>query len=182
MIKNKTSLIPSERIISKIFLIRSRKVMMDKDLARLYQVETRALIQAVKRNIKRFPSDFMFQLNEQESASMRSQSVTSSSRSQIVILKKGRGHNIKYLPYVFTEQGVAMLSSILNSERAILVNIQIIRTFIKLKEFLATNKQLREKIESMERKYDKKLKEVFDVLKKLLIQEEKPKKRMGFIV
>lgn len=177
--KNKIILIPSERIISKIFLVRGRKIMIDRDLALLYHVETKVLIQAVKRNVKRFPLDFMFQLNEQESESMRSQSVTAYLRSQSVTSSHG---GRRYLPYAFSEQGVAMLSSILNSERAILVNIQIIRTFIKLKEFLATNKQLREKIESMERKYDKKLKEVFDVLKKLLIQEEKPRKKMGFML
>ncbi|MBI5742902.1 MAG: ORF6N domain-containing protein [Candidatus Niyogibacteria bacterium] len=164
--------IASERIISRIFLIRGKKVMLDQDLAELYEVETKALNQAVKRNLARFPIDFMFQLSKQE---------TDIWRSQFVTLKDGRGQHRKYLPYVFTEQGVAMLSSVLNSDRAIQVNIQVIRTFTKLREFLATNKQLREKIESMEKKYDKKLKEVFDVLKSLLIQEEKPRREMGFM-
>lgn len=163
--------IPSERIISRIFLIRGRKVMMDQDLADLYEVETKVLNQAVKRSAARFPADFMFQLDKQESDILRSQFVT---------LESGRGQHRKYLPYVFTEQGVAMLSSVLNSDRAVQVNIQIIRTFTKLRELLATNKELREKVESMERKYDKKLKKVFDVLKTLLIQEEKPKRQMGF--
>ncbi|HEY4506045.1 MAG TPA: ORF6N domain-containing protein [Candidatus Paceibacterota bacterium] len=163
--------IPSERIISRIFLIRGRKVMMDRDLADLYEVETKVLNQAVKRNIDRFPSDFMFQLNKHEADLWR---------SQIVTLKNNRGQHRKYPPHVFTEQGVAMLSSVLNSNRAVQVNIQIIRTFTKLRELLATNKQLREKIESMEKKYDKKLKDVFDVLKRLLIQEEKPKRTIGF--
>lgn len=145
--------------------------MVDQDLAKLYEVEIKALNQAVKRNITRFPLDFMFQLNEQEFDILR---------SQIVTLKSGRGKHRKYLPYAFTEQGVAMLSSVLNSDRAIQVNIQIIRTFTKLRELLATNKELREKIESMERKYDKKLKEVFDILRQLFIQEYKPRKRIGF--
>lgn len=162
--------IPNERIISRIFLIRNKKVMIDRDLAELYEVETKALNQAVKRNIDRFPSDFMFQLNKKETDILRSQFVTSS--------WGGR----RYLFYVFTEQGVAMLSSVLNSDRAIQVNIQIIRTFTKLRELLITNKQLREKIENMERKYDKKLREVFEVLKSLLIQEEKPKRQIGFII
>ncbi len=163
--------IPSERIISRIFLIRGKKVMTDQDLAELYEVKTKALNQAVKRNIARFPIDFMFQLNKQENDVWRSQFVT---------LKNSRGQHRKYLPYVFTEQGVAMLSSVLNSGRAIQVNIQIIRTFTKLRELLATNKQLREKIESMEKRYDKKLKDIFEVLKRLLIQEEGPKEQIGF--
>lgn len=169
--KKEIIVIPSERIISRIFLIRGRKVIIDRDLAELYKVETRTLNQAVRRNINRFPSDFMFQLNKKETDIWKSQIVMSTAE------KKGLRRN----PLVFTEQGVAMLSSVLNSERAIEVNIQIIRTFTKLKEFLATNKQLREKIESMEKKYDKKLKEVFDVLKSLLIQEEKPKRQIGFM-
>ncbi|KKT42121.1 MAG: KilA-N, DNA-binding domain protein [Candidatus Giovannonibacteria bacterium GW2011_GWA2_44_13b] len=163
--------IPSERIISRIFLIRGRKVMIDRDLAELYEVETRALNQAVKRNIARFPLDFMFQLNKQEAGIWR---------SQFVILKNRRGQHRKYLPYVFTVQGVAMLSSVLNSKRAIQVNIQIIRTFTQLGELLTTNKNLRIKIENMEKKYDTKLKQVFDVLKQLLIQESKPKGQIGF--
>ncbi|TSC55332.1 MAG: hypothetical protein G01um101418_980 [Parcubacteria group bacterium Gr01-1014_18] len=145
--------------------------MMDRDLAELYEVDTKVFNQAVKRNIARFPEDFMFQLDKLESDSLR---------SQIVTLKSGRGQHTKYRPYVFTEQGVAMLSSILKSERAIRVNIQIIRTFTKLKELLATNKEIREKIENMEKKYDKTLQEVFDVLRRLLIQEEKPKTLIGF--
>ena len=169
--KKEIIVIPSERIISRIFLIRGKKVIIDRDLAELYEVETRTLNQAVRRNIARFPSDFMFQLNKQETIIWKSQIVMSTAD------KKG----LRRSPLVFTEQGVAMLSSVLNSDRAIQVNIQIIRTFTKLKEFLATNKQLREKIESMEKKYDKKLKEVFDVLKSLLIQEEKPKRQIGFM-
>ena len=169
-IKTKLITIPNERIISRIFLIRGRKVMIDRDLAELYEVETRILNQAVRRNINRFPPDFMFHLNQKETSIWKSQIVISTAD------KKGLRKN----PLVFTEQGVAMLSSVLNSSRAVQVNIQIIRTFTKLRELLVTNKQLREKIESMEKKYDKKLKDVFEVLKKLLIQEEKPKHRIGF--
>ena len=169
-IKKELITIPSERIINRIFLIRGRKIMIDRDLAELYDVETRALNQAVRRNINRFPPDFMFQLNKQETGVWKSQIVMSTAD------KKGLRRN----PLVFTEQGVAMLSSVLNSDRAIQVNIQIIRTFTKLRELLTTNKELREKIESMERRYDKKLREVFEVLKMLLIEEEKPKGQIGF--
>ncbi len=168
--KNELTTIPSERIISRIFLFRGKKVMLDKDLAILYGVKPIRLREQVKRNIKRFPKDFMFQLNKQEIDFMVSQNAIPS-----------RKYLGGYLPYVFTEQGVAMLSSVLNSERAVQVNIQIIRTFTKLKELLTTNKKIREKIESMERKYDKQLKDIFEVLKRLLIEEEKPKKRIGFI-
>lgn len=171
MNKDKNSLIPSERILNEIFFIRGKKVMLDRDLAELYNVKAIALRQAVKRNIRRFPLDFMFQLNKKEVKFLVSQNVIPSIK-----------HLGGFLPYVFTEQGVAMLSSILNSERAILVNIQIIRTFTKLRELLATHTQLRIKIENMERKYDSQLKKVFDVLKKLLMEEGKPKKQIGFKV
>ena len=179
-LKQKNSLVPRERIINSIFLIRGIKVMIDSDLAELYQVETKVLIQAVKRNTKRFPEDFMFQLTLNELESLRFQFGTLNKdnlRSQFVTSSWG---GRRYLPYAFTEQGVAMLSSVLKSERAIMVNIQIIRTFIKLKEFLATNKELREKVEKMEKKYDGQFKEVFAVLKKFFIQEEKPKTQIGF--
>ena len=154
--------------------------MIDADLAALYGVTTKVFNQAVKRNKKRFPVDFMFQLTWAEAEAMRSQIVTGDeiSRSQFVTLN--RGQNIKYLPYVFTEQGVAMLSSVLNSERAIQVNIQIMRTFTKIREMLAGNKELREKIEKLERKYDYQFKEVFQVIKELLAVEEKPKNKIGF--
>ena len=164
-------ILPSERIETKIFFVRGKKVILDKNLASLYGVETRTLNQAVQRNIKRFPEDFMFQLNQQESTTLR---------SQFVILKNGRPKRSKYLPYVFTEQGIAMLSSVLKSERAIQVNIQIMRTFIKLRELLATNKRLREKIEKLEQKYDNNFKTIFKVIKQLLAEEEKPKRKIGF--
>ncbi len=184
-------LLPMEKVVSKILLIRKKKVMLDRDLAELYGVETKSLNRAVKRNLKRFPTDFMFQLNKEELKFLKSQSMilnnnlrsqfeTSSLRYQSGTLKNGRGQHIKYLPYVFTEQGVAMLSSVLNSERAILVNIQIIRTFTKIRELLATNIKLRQKIEEMEKKYDIKFRRVFDVLKQLIMQDNKPKKKIGF--
>jgi len=166
--KKELIVIPSERIISRIFLVRGRKAMIDRDLAELYEVKTKVLNLAIKRNISRFPLDFMFQLSEKEFKNLRSQIETSS--------WGGR----RYLPYAFTEQGVAMLSSVLNSDKAIQVNIQIIRTFTKLRELLATNTKLRLKIENMEKKYDSKLKQVFDLLKQLLMQEEKPKEQIGF--
>src|SRR4030042_1324624 len=165
------AVIPVEVIEGKILVIRGHKVMIDRDLAQLYGVETRAFNQAVKRNINRFPEDFMFRLTNEEAAAL--------SRSQFVILK--RGQNIKYLPYVFTENGVAMLSSVLNSERAITVNIQIMRTFTKLREMLATHKDLRLKIEEMEKKYDHQFKVVFDAIKQLIEPPVKSKRKVGFL-
>ena len=151
--KQEIMLVSEDIIERRIYFIRGRKVMFDRDLAKLYGVELRSLNQAVKRNVRRFPSDFMFQLDKKEMEIWKSQIVTSNSlRSQIVILK--RGQHLKYLPYVFTEPGVAMLSSVLNSEKAVHVNIQIIRTFIKIREMIISNKALREKIEAMEAKYD----------------------------
>jgi len=162
-------LIPSEKIESKIYVARNKKVMLDRDLAVLYGVETRTLNQAVKRNLERFPEDFMFQLTNEEIQNWMSQNMIlkgEASRSQNVILKKGK--NIKYLPYAFTEQGVAMLSSVLNSRTAILVNIQIIRTFVKLKEAMISHKDILLKIEQMEKKYDKQFQVVFKAIKLLL--------------
>jgi phage regulator Rha-like protein len=166
-----SQIIPVERIKDCIYLIRNNKVMFDKDLAKLYGVETGALVRAVKRNIGRFPEDFMFQLTKEE--------YTGFLRCQIGISKEERGGR-RYLPYVFTEQGVAMLSSVLRSTRAIQVNIAIMRTFVKLREILASNELLRRKIESMERKYDEQFKAVFSVLEKMLAEPEKPKQPFGF--
>ncbi len=167
-----------DRIESKIYFIRGKKVMLDSDLAFLYQVETKSIKRAVKRNLSRFPEDFMFQLNKLEAHNLRSQIVTLGSRYQFGTLN--RGQNIKYLPYVFTEQGVAMLSSVLKSERAIQVNIQIMRTFTKIREMLTTNRELREKIEKLEKKYDKNFTIVFDAIRKLITEEEKPRNPIGF--
>ncbi len=165
------NLIPEVLVERKIFLIRGRRVMLDRDLAELYGVETRTLNQAVKRNLNRFPDDFMFSLTSEEAVEL--------SRSQFVTLK--RGQNIKYLPYAFTENGVAMLSSVLNSERAVEVNIQIMRTFTRLREMLLTHKDLQRKIEDMEKKYDHQFKIVFDAIKQLITHEEpKKKKPIGF--
>ncbi|MEK9180457.1 MAG: ORF6N domain-containing protein [Patescibacteria group bacterium] len=163
-------MVPSERVVSKIFLIRGRKVMVDRDLAELYGVETKVLNQSVARNSRRFPGDFMFRLTKKEMETLRSQFVTSNN---------GRGGR-RYLPYAFTEQGVAMLSSVLNSERAIQVNIQIIRTFTKLREMLLAHKDLQRKVEAMEKKYDQRFRAVFDAIKQLLVEKEKPKRPMGF--
>jgi len=168
MAKKTGLIIPAERIQQCIYLIRKQKVMLDKDLAKLYGVETKVLIQAVKRNIDRFPSDFMFQLSGSEFSNLRSQIVTSS--------WGGRRYN----PYVFTEQGVVMLSSVLRSKRAVEVNVAIMRTFVKLRQILADNALLRRKIESMERKYDEKFQQVFDVLKYMIAEEAKPKQPFGF--
>ena len=162
------TLIPAERIENKILLIRGEKVMLDKDLARLYRVETRALIQAVKRNMERFPEDFMFQLTKKEFHILMSQNVTSS------------WGGTRKLPYAFTEQGVAMLSSVLKSKRAVLVNIQIMRAFTKLRQMLLTHKDLRRKIESVERKYDQRFKVVFEAIRQLMTPPEKPSRRIGF--
>jgi hypothetical protein len=165
MLKNLT-IILSEKIVSKIYIFRNKKVMLDRDLAELYRVETKTLNQAVKRNIKRFPEDFMFQLTREEVKVARSQFVT--------LQKGGWGNN------AFTEQGVAMLASVLNSTRAINVNIQIIRTFVKIRELLATNEALQRKVMEMERKYDGKIKEIFDTMGLLLADKIKPKKEIGF--
>ncbi|WP_462221562.1 ORF6N domain-containing protein [Ferruginibacter sp.] len=160
-------------IIEKVHVIRGVKVMLDKDLAEMYGVEVKRLNEAVKRKLQRFPPDFMFELTEEEWNSLRSQFATS---------KKGRG-GTRYLPFAFTEQGVAMLSSVLNSDTAVEVNIQIIRVFTKMKQLLFDNKELWNKIEKIEQhlvKHDDEIKLVFDYLKKLLIQEAKPRKVIGF--
>ena len=166
--------IPNERIIGKIYYIRGKKVMFDKDLAELYEVKTMVLNQAVKRNKERFPDDFMFQFTEEEFKLLMFHFGTSKKgsnlKSQSVISSWG---GTRRLPYAFTEQGVAMLSSVLNSKRAIQVNIQIVRTFTKMREMLATHKELREKIEKMERKYDQRFQVVFDVIKRFLKTDSK---------
>src|SRR4030042_6247669 len=133
-----SEIIPPESIVNKIYFIRGMKVMLDEDLSNLYNIETRVLNQAVKRNLERFPGDFMFKLSKKEYNSLR---------SQIVILDGGRGRYRKYMPYVFTEYGILMLSSVLNSERAVQVNIQIMRTFTKLRRMLSTHEGLKRKIE-----------------------------------
>ncbi len=158
-----------EVIATRILELRGKKVLLDRDLAKLYGVKVKRLNEQVKRNRKRFPDDFMFQVTKEETDSLRSQNVTLNSRSQFATLKQGQ--NIKYLPYVFTEHGVAMLSSVLNSERAIQVNILIMRAFTKLREILLAHKELAVKIEALEKKYtqhDQTIKAIFEAIKKLL--------------
>lgn len=170
-------LVPWERIERRIYLMRGQKVMIDHDLAELYGVKTFNLNKAVKRNRRRFPKDFLFQLTRMEYEALR---------FQIGILEKGK--HSKYLPYAFTENGVAMLSSVLHSERAIQVNIAIMRAFTRLRQFLAGHKELANQVNELERKYSKhelEITTVFKVLKKLMGNppiENKPKRRIGFEV
>lgn len=160
--------IPKDRIEQRIFWLRGEKVMLDTDLAELYEVDTKMLKRAVRRNPERFPENFMYELTREEWEVLRCQIGTS---------KRG---GARYLPFAFTEPGVAMLSSVLRSRRAIAVNIQIMQTFIQLRKMLATHDALRKKIESMEKKYDKQFRAVFDVLKQLLKEDEEPRERIGF--
>jgi hypothetical protein len=167
-----TNILPRERIERSILLIRGHKVMLDADLAELYGVETRALLQAVSRNQKRFPEDFMFQMSKEEYKLLR---------SQIVISKKGRGGR-RYLPYVFTEQGVAMLSSVLRSERAVQVNIEIMRAFVRLRRMLASNEDLARKLAALEKKYDSQFRVVFEAIRELMAPPTPKKRKIGFLV
>ena len=162
-----TTTVPMERITSKIYLIRNIKVMLDKDLADLYGVDTRVLNQAVKRHKKRFPDDFMFQLSKSEYEFLISQFVISK--------KSGRG-GVRKMPYAFTEQGVAMLSGILNSDRAIAVNIQIMRTFTRLRQAIADNADLRKEFEDLKQISEERFQIVFETLDQLINIENKPKK------
>jgi hypothetical protein len=164
-------LVPQEKIEDKILLVRSKKVMLDKDLAELYGVPTKSLNLAVKRNHERFPEDFMFQLSREEYDSLRFHFETSK--------RGGR----RYLPYAFTENGVAMLSSVLSSKIAIRVNIQIMRTFSKLREFLLTHKEFAQKLSQLERKYewhDHQIQEIFNRIRELYSKEEKKMQIKGF--
>jgi hypothetical protein len=163
-----TDLIPVERIASNIYLVRGQKVMIDSDLASLYEVETRVLVQAVKRNIARFPGDFMFQLSKEELDKWRSQIVTSN---------PGTRMGLRYAPYAFTEQGVAMLSSVLRSNRAIEINIAIIRTFVKLREVLAGNEELAR----MVAKHDRQISVLFENVQKMLAPVPVKKHPIGFV-
>jgi len=165
------SLIAVERIERSILLIRGQKVMLSTDLAELYQVEPRVLVQAVKRNIARFPKDFMFQLTEEEFSNLK---------SQIVISSWGGLRRAK--PYAFTEQGVAMLSSVLNSEIAIKVNIEIMRAFVRLRRLLASHADLARKLEALEKKYDTQFKVVFEAIRELMKPPETKKRPIGFLV
>ncbi|MFX0199056.1 MAG: ORF6N domain-containing protein [Candidatus Hodarchaeota archaeon] len=166
------SIVPIERIEKAILLIRGQKVMLDRDIAELYGVETRALKQAVRRNIKRFPGDFMFELTKEEFENWRSQFVTSN-RDKM---------GLRYRPMAFTEQGVAMLSSVLKSERAIEVNIAIMRTFVQLRQMLTTHKDLARKLVALEKKYNEEFKIVFEAIHELMTPPEKPRRKIGFVV
>ena len=163
-------IVPAERIEHSIFLLRGQKVMLDGDLAALYEVEVKVLNQAVRRNIDRFPEDFMFQLSPEEFDYLRSQSVTSS---------PGWGGR-RYPPYAFTEQGVAMLSSVLRSKRAVQVNIEIMRAFVRLRRMLGSHADLARKLEALEKKYDVQFKVVLDAIRELMTPPERERRRMGF--
>jgi ORF6N domain len=167
-----TTLVPVERIANKIYLIRDVKAMLDRNLAGLYGVETKVLKQAVRRNIDRFPAYFMFEMTKTEFENLRSQFVTSKSEKM----------GLRYKPMAFTEQGVSMLSSVLRSKRAIHVNIQIMRTFTKLREALLDNKDLRMELEEFKQVTEERFQVVFETLDQLLTVERKPKKKIGYTV
>jgi len=164
------ALLPPEHIEGHIFLVRGQKVMLSTHLAELYEVESRLLVQAVKRNIDRFPPDFMFQLNAEEYANLKSQIVISS-----------WGGPRRAAPYAFTEQGVAMLSSVLRSKRAVNVNIAIMRTFVRLRQMIASNEDLARKLADLEKRYDAQFRAVFDAIRQLMAPQQPPKRRpIGF--
>ena len=164
------SIIATDFISQKIFFVRGTRVMLDSDLARLYGVETKNLNKAVKRNAGRFPSDFMFQLSPKEMPALRFQFGTS---------KRMRGGR-RYAPYAFTEQGIAMLSSVLRSTRAVQVNVAIMRTFVRLREMLTTHEELRRKIDAMEKRYDARFQAVFEAIRQMLETPIPAKKAIGF--
>ena len=163
---------PIERIQKTIYLVRGQKVMLDRDLAALYEVPTKVLKQAVKRHADRFPDDFMFQLDREEFMNWRSQFVTSNSDRM----------GLRHAPMAFTEQGVAMLSSVLNSQRAIQVNIAIMRAFVQLRTLLSSHTDLAHKLEEMEKKYDQQFRVVFDAIRQLMTPSDRPRKQIGFHV
>lgn len=164
------AIVTAEAIERKIYLVRGQKVMLDRDLAQLYGVEVKQLKRQVRRNLDRFPADFMFQLSKDEYDSLRCHFST---------LK--RGEHSKYLSYVFTEQGVAMLSSVLNSKRAVQVNIQIMRAFVKFREMIASNKELARRLDELEKKYDVQFAVVFDAIRELMIPPDEGKRKIGFV-
>jgi hypothetical protein len=167
----RSAVIDSNAIMSNILVIRGHRVLLDSDLAALYQVETKALTRAVRRNAERFPGDFMFQLAAEESGALR---------SQFGALETGRGKHRKYAPYVFTEQGVAMLSSVLNSQRAVQVNIEIMRAFVRLRETVSTHKDLARQLIALESRYDRQFKVVFDAIRGLMKEPESKRRGIGF--
>ena len=172
------TLVPAERIERAILLIRGHKVMLDADLASLYEVETKGLVRAVKRNLDRFPSDFLFQLTAKEFQTLKSQS-EGNLRFQIGTSSWG---GRRYRPYAFTEQGVAMLSSVLRSSRAVKVNIEIMRAFVRLRQMLASHADLARKLDALEKRYDAQFKVVFDAIRQLMTPPEPKRGRIGFQV
>lgn len=176
-----------ENLVPLVRFVRGEKVLLDADLAELYGVGTKVLNQAVKRNAERFPADFMFQLTAEEWGNLRSHTVTSSrpggSWSQSVTASSHGGQ--RYFPYAFTEQGVAMLSSVLRSPRAVEVNIAIMRTFVQLRRLMDSNRDLARRIEALERRYDEQFATVFDAIKRLIAEDEgkksRPRRRIGFL-
>jgi phage regulator Rha-like protein len=176
--------VAQEVIEQKIYLIRGQRVMLSADLADLYGVTAKVLMQAVKRNADRFPEDFMFQLTHNEFKSLRSQFVTLKSLDRDSSLSDSRrGKHSKYLPYAFTEQGVAMLSSVLRSKKAIQVNIAIMRAFVKLRQILSTNKELAQKLKELEQrieKHDTEIHAIFEAIRQLMTPPDKPKRSIGF--
>lgn len=190
---SESNLIPAARIERRILFLREQRVMLDFDLAELYGVETRTLNQAVQRNLERFPDDFMFQLSAEETEQvLRSQIVISNAkttvvsskndgslRSQIVISKPGKGGR-RYRPFAFTEQGVGMLSGVLNSPRAVQTHVAIIRTFAQLRQILSSHADLARKLAALEGKYDKQFRVVFDAIRALMSEEKSPRREIGF--
>ncbi len=174
----------SENIAELVFFIRGEKVMLDADLAMLYGVEARALNQAVARNRRRFPTDFMFRVSHKEYNVLRSQFVTSAAgkklKSSQTVMSSRKHRGRAYRPYAFTEQGVAMLSSVLRSPRAVEVNIAIMRTFVQLRRLMDTNRDIARKIEALEKKYDEKFAVVFAAIKQLIAPSSAAKKQIGF--
>ena len=166
---NEISQISRAQIGRSILSIRGRQVMLDSDLARFFEVETKVFNQAVRRNIDRFPEDFMFQLTEKEFSALK-----------LVSQDRGGWGGRRYLPFVFTEQGVAMLASVLNSPRAIEINIMIIRTFVEMRRMIAGNEKLARKLQELERSYDAKFKVVFDAIRKLMQPGVRPRRKIGF--
>jgi hypothetical protein len=177
------STIDEKKILNQIYIIRGQKVMLDFDLANIFGVKTRVLNQAVKRQIHRFPMDFMFQLSEEEFSILKSQIVISSSesdhlKSQIVISSWG---GRRTLPYVFTEHGTIMLANVLKSDMAIQASILVVRAFVQLRSIIETNKELSKKLEEMEAKYDKQFRVVFEAIKQLIGRQNKPGKEIGYL-
>jgi hypothetical protein len=170
MAGSNTALARVERIERAILMLRKQRVMLDSDLAQLYGVETKALNRAVKRNKARFPADFMFQLTEEEVEALRCHFGTSNT---------GRGGR-RFRPYAFTEQGVAMLSSVLHSRRAVQVNVEIMRAFVRLRRWLVTHEDLARRLDALEKKYDTQFRGVFEAIRQLMLPPEPPRKRIGF--